>query len=224
MRDTEEAIKKTRNHTYRIVAREEHPRRSWGKTPISLFLGDGIRKKKIGHYVRNYPGFGIPTWFPFSRGSRDYALYSPDYTCTRVMELPSCKDIGGETPSSAGFCPVELYVPEIERWRRVLDKKDPNTYSYQVERDECPFAFVAGCVWADDSSWKVQCIDLSQVERGIIKRDDRFGYLELAEGTTLEKTIEAYEDEDTGILRVALGVKQYFNLLTGHRIEHDRLA
>jgi hypothetical protein len=32
----------------------------------------------------------------------------------------------------------------------------------------------------DDSSWKVQYLDLSRVQQGVVRRDERFGYLELA--------------------------------------------
>jgi hypothetical protein len=35
-------------------------------------------------------------------------------------------------------------------------------------------------IWGDDSSWKLQYLDLSQIRQGIIHRDDRFGYVELA--------------------------------------------
>jgi hypothetical protein len=42
------------------------------------------------------------------------------------------------------------------------------------------FGFVWGCVWGDDSSWKVQYLDLSDVRNGAIRRDERFGYVQLA--------------------------------------------
>lgn len=48
--------------------------------------------------------------------------------------------------------------------------------------DEWPtgqFGFVWGCVWGDDSSWKVQALDLSRVTDGVFVRDARFGYVEL---------------------------------------------
>lgn len=44
------------------------------------------------------------------------------------------------------------------------------------------FGFVWGCYWGDDTSWKVQHLDLSRVQEGIIARDNRFGYVELATG------------------------------------------
>ena len=111
--------------------------------------------EKIGEYFRNYDSL-FNTFYPFVLDGKNYALYSKCYTATRVMSLPDCKDLGGEESHSFGFCPVDYYVPQ-----------------------GCNFGFVAGCVWGDDSSWKLQYLDLSNVEFGIIKRDDRFGYLEL---------------------------------------------
>jgi hypothetical protein len=44
---------------------------------------------------------------------------------------------------------------------------------------------VAGCVWGDDTSWKVQYLDLSRARQGIVTRDDRLGYIELPAGIRL---------------------------------------
>jgi len=44
------------------------------------------------------------------------------------------------------------------------------------------FGFVSGCAWGDDSSWKIQFLDLSEAHKGIIKRDSRFGYIEMPDG------------------------------------------
>lgn len=41
------------------------------------------------------------------------------------------------------------------------------------------FGFVCGCHWGDDSSWKIQYLDLSRAAEGIIVRDARMGYIEL---------------------------------------------
>lgn len=86
------------------------------------------------------------------------------------MELPSCKDLGGEENTAHGFCPVAYYVPQ-------------DTYGPEGSLDESYWAagswgFVAGCIWGD-SSMKLEYLDLSKIEEGIIKREARFGYLEL---------------------------------------------
>lgn len=127
----------------------------------------------IGAYDRNYPAF-YTTFLPFiGPDGRTYALYSREYTATRVMRLPECKDLGGEEPASMGFCPVEFLVP------------------YDPERGlDGSLGFVAGCVWGDDSSWKVQFLDLLGVAQGRIVRDERFGYLELAGNISLAEAVD----------------------------------
>ncbi len=73
---------------------------------------------QIGSYERNY-GF-LRTFWWFRRGSRHFALYSPDYTATRIMEILPGRgfdDIGGEEPASDGFCPVEFYIPDCREYR-----------------------------------------------------------------------------------------------------------
>jgi hypothetical protein len=58
---------------------------------------------EIGSYERNYPSFAETTFEPFELRGEWYALYSPNYTSTRLMKLPECRDIGGEEPHSHGF-------------------------------------------------------------------------------------------------------------------------
>ncbi len=47
------------------------------------------------------------------------------------------------------------------------------------EQPSGQYGFVFGCVWGDDSSMKVQYLDLSRITEGILVRDDRFGYVEM---------------------------------------------
>ena len=85
-----------------------------------------------------------------------------------------------------------------------------------------PFGFIAGCYWGDDSSWKIQYLDLSEVEKGIINREERFGYVELLENTTLQKaiTISGYNDK-SGNYKIHLRVKimQTFDISSGKIID-----
>src|SRR5207247_7723491 len=53
-----------------------------------------------------------------------------------------------------------------------------------------PFGFVAGCIWGDDSSWKIQYLDLLKAESGVLKRDDRFGYIALPNSMTLDQAVD----------------------------------
>jgi hypothetical protein len=218
---TEEGIKKTANSSYKIIVNSIHSPGQWGSSEISIFSADGLVKRKLGSYTRNYPAHGMDTWYPFSRGNKDYALYSPDYTCTRVMELPTCKDIGGEEPSGGGFCPVEYYLPEIIFFEKQSDPDRPGSFSYHIRKEPSQVALVAGCFWGDDSSWKIQCLDISQIESGLITRDERFGYVPMPTGMTLAQTASLERDEETGAVVVTLAVMQAYDLATGKTLLVD---
>ncbi len=142
-------------------------------------LEDG---RKIGSYRRNYPSL-IHTFAPFVQGGQVFALYSPHYVVTRLMRLPDCQDIGGEepTPSGEGFCPAEFYVP-FDPERGLVGE----------------WGFVSGCVWGDDSSYKVQYLDLSRAAEGVLAREDRFGYLPTPSRLPLREAVnlEFYRADD----------------------------
>jgi len=131
-------------------------------------------------YERNYGMF--QTFEPFRQGKRDLALISREYTKTAVLDLTSGKVIAEEselTPGG-GFCPVGFYVPD---WWDVNDGAVIPGSEYWDDDNEWPtgdFGFVWGCYWGDDTSWKVQYLDLRRVQEGVIAREERFGYVRLA--------------------------------------------
>ena len=168
----------------------------WSSYRIGVFRKEGDKETQIGEYKRNYPSF-YNTFHAFTRNGRDYALYSPDYRFTRLMELPSCKDIGGETPSSNSFCPTDYYIPVVDN--EPLDQQPM-------------FGFVAGCIWGDDSSWKIQYLDLSEVDQGVIKREERFGYIELPRSMNLK---DAIEYGDMNLNYVSIITQRTFDIRTG---------
>jgi len=92
--------------------------------------------------------------------------------------------------------------------------------------DEWPtgdFGFVWGCIWGDDSSWKVQYLDLSAVRHGVIHRDERFGYLKLATNPLLEPQDFIRCSSWPGERRVGFYAERGFNLTTGAPIpDEDR--
>lgn len=207
---------------------------TWDSLRVTIHRRNGEATEKIGEYVRNYPNL-YQTFYPFTVAGRDYALYSRDYTATRVMRLPECEDIGGEERDSFGFCPVEFYVPTVENGAlhlmsdkylndESIRKKDGSTYgehwrklNAQTIAISGKHGFVAGCMWGDDSSWKIQYLDLSEVEKGIIRRDERFGYLELPEGLSLDKAVDySYEGDGWTILSIAVQV--HFHLDESARV------
>jgi len=101
-------------------------------------------------------------------------------------------NVGDERPDW-GFCPVDFRVID---WRDRFTDESPNqTYSYgkgddRVEKlvhtDEKLYsltgqwALYTGCVWGDDSSWKLRYIDLSRISEGVVTSEDRFGYFPLS--------------------------------------------
>ncbi len=169
-----------------------------------MHTADGT-SRQIGTYRRNYAAFALSTFFPFQPQpyGQWLALYSPDYTGTRILELPSCTDLGGEESNSNGFCPVEFYVPYDH----------PNV---QKAGHAGLFGFVAGCIWGDDSSWKVQHLDLSMASSGILVRKELFGYVSIPEGRASLKdciSLDAYRPPQHPV--VSLNVTSYFDLSKG---------
>ncbi len=224
--------------------------KTWTRIKVGIFeIRNGI-ESQVGEYIRNY-GL-LDTFFHFQINGKDYALYSPHYTCTRIMELPSCRDIGGEEPDHFGFCPAEYYVPcyierehersDGERFRYEIVDPQPKDfepipifhYSYdpiakvhsKVESlnlnipvtslTYMPFGFVSGCVWGDDSSWKVQLLDLSQAANGEISREKRFGYLPLPRKLSLKDSIILSKfDSGDQDWEVTIATQRTFEVNTG---------
>jgi hypothetical protein len=193
---------------FRVKTEQKPNPGAWNSTIVSIFEGDQL----LGSYERWYPAFGETTFHPFERDEKWYALYSGDYTCTRLMSLPDCRDIGGEEPNPRGFCPVEFYVPRYrkvtyvdtkygsgqtcqwyafdnaERFRRVSDPEEPR-YDYGSWQF-LETGFVAGCIWGDDTSWKVEVLDLTRAAEGLITRTARFGHFELPHKQSLKDSID----------------------------------
>jgi len=160
---------------------ETNPRH-WNRLRIEIWMcipdnswdtPDGSGFVKIGEYLRNYDSL-YNTFTPFEQKGQEYALYSPNYSATRVMTLPNCKDIGGEEPHAGGFCPVDYFVP----------------YNDPARGLDGTFGFIAGCIWGDDSTWKIQYLDLSRINEGIFTREAKFGYVSLPRELNLEKAID----------------------------------
>lgn len=160
----------------------------------------------IGSYDRNYSVM-YDAFEPFVKDGKDYALISTRYTGTSVLSLPDCKIIASEPDVGHGFCPTGFFVPFVAK----DDSHDAEDVANRQEKgveDYCcvyettskvigHFGFVSGCVWGDDSSWKVQFLDLSDIEKGIIRRDARFGYVELL-GDLKDSVVVNIDDPDSG--------------------------
>jgi hypothetical protein len=91
------------------------------------------------------------------------------------------------------------------------------------EHPKGDFGFVWGCVWGDDSSWKVQHLDLSRVQHAEIKREEKFGYLPLS--TNVDRHPKEFIECSffSGQVTVTFSVPTSFNLATGKQITFDDL-
>jgi hypothetical protein len=177
----------------------------------------------IASYDRNYAM--LQTFEPFRQGERNFALISPDYTMSSVIDLDSGQIVASEAPDAAGFCPVGFYVPDW--WDRHDGSKLPGGMNWTAD-DAWPnagdFGFVWGCLWGDDNSWKVQYLDLSQISEGILRRDERFGYVKLAARPDVPATEFIRVRSHHGVREVEFQIEQTYDLGNGGRTGLDPWA
>lgn len=206
----------------------EHGGSAWNTNNVHI-LRDG---KEIGGYHRGYPSFTKETFHPFEINNEWYALYSAKYTCTRVAKLSETfEDWCGEDPAEWGFCPTEFYVPRFNSFKSSF--KDGREFTYEVFDNEhnsieeflneakteeeytgthyMKYGFLCGCVWGDDSSWKLKYIDLSKIPDKQLIIEEKFGYWELP-NLPLKQCVRIMEPDHPWI--VLTGTKA-FNLKTG---------
>lgn len=185
---------------------------------IVRIMKDG---KEVFSYKRNYPSYEKKTFYPFMCKGKWYALYSSHYTCTNIVCLETREKIGGEKPHASGFCPVEFWVPKRfkytdndisyyiyegdQSWDETFNAKSLDEETSVGPVEYAPFGFVSGCIWGDDSSWKIQFIDLSKADEGIIVRSDKFDYAEKPFDLTLKQSVNI-EEEDEDLLLITLKV------------------
>lgn len=185
----------------------------WETSHVEVLDGETV----IASYDRNYKM--MQTFEPFRQGDRTFALISPDYTATAVLDLDSGDIVAAEEPDELGFCPAGFYVPD---WWDLHDgTKLPGSMDWRRD-DEWPsgdFGFVWGCVWGDDSSWKVQYLDLSAVRHGVLRREERFGYLSLATNSKLVPQDFIRCSSSHGDRQVRFYVQRSYDLLTGDLIQ-----
>lgn len=247
----------------KVLSEIEYNPNAWKGLKVGIFKVENSIEEQLGEYERNYSSL-FNTFCYFQKDGKDFALYSPDYTVTRIMELPSCKDIGGEEPSAGGFCPTDYFVPnyvehetswettssqgrigsDIIRKRLnnpeeddLIESVESRKFVHQTSGELCKtttssrpltslfyysFGFIAGCIWGDDSSWKVQYLDLSEVKKGILKREERFGYIELPENVNLRDAVKMYgygKDAEYYSNHIRINHVQTFDLRDGKVVD-----
>jgi hypothetical protein len=211
---------------------------TWDSTIVEVFRRNDSHggAEKICEFERNYPL--LQTFEPFRQGGRDFALISRDYTRTAVLDLGSGRVVAEEIGTEGEeFCPVGFFVPD---WWDVNDGSIiPGSEDWDADQEwpNGDFGFVWGCVWGDDRSWKVHYLDLKRVQQGIVRREERFGYVELATFgfnnpcLTLEAETPRNSDPPPfiglsrvgGVARVTFAVAMDFDLETGKPQEGQRL-
>lgn len=176
---------------------------------VTVFERDEFKgETKLGGYHRCYQAI-YRTFYPFMQNGKEYAMFSKSSAGIHVMELPSCKEIATQPKGYAGFCPVEFYVP-------YEPKTGLNGH----------FGFLAGCVWGDDNGWKIQYLDLSKINEGIVTTDARFSYIKMLDRefggkvATLKDSIELdYEiddpDPENHTRKAIIKCEVEFDLITG---------
>lgn len=189
--------------------------------------------EEVGNYVYNY--HSTPPFYPFKLENKWYALFSKHYTASAIMELPSCKIIWEEKSDSYGFCPVNFYVPAVQKtdfcgdrtgkltgtWEKRLEHfevagKDEKHNWIVREPEYYPFGFSCGCIWGDDTSWKVRFFDFTKIKDKIINYDDRFGYIELHNKLNLQESIDIWgnlpgEDFNLDKVKISITTNKIFN-------------
>lgn len=101
---------------------------------------------------------------------------------------------------------IEKGIPK-ENWHWVSKDREYKEYLNPGEREEdfndfegnwiydLEKGFVAGCRFGDDCSWKIEHLDLTKIDQGIIARKDSFGYIELPNNLNLKNAIYISEGE-----------------------------
>lgn len=191
----------------------------WGTLDVHIQrIDDYLGNEELGSYKRNYPSM-YNTFVPFQQRDedgvvREYALFSDYYDQIAVMRLPSCEIIARE---AGGFCPVDFYVPYEEA--SLPQYNEDGSVHFQYFGIPGNFGFVAGCYWGDDWSWKIQYLDLSRIEEGILTREEKFGYIWIPTSMSLKAAIDMswyedviYEGEDDSNHCVAITSGKHYEL------------
>jgi hypothetical protein len=160
-------------------------------------------------YERDYPG--RPPFEPFRQGDRDYALISPHYEETAVVDLEKGAIVAS---FDEGFCPVGFYVPD---WRDVRDGSVvPGSLYWDDRSDRWPdgtLGFAWGCIWGDDNGWKVQAVNLEKLSEGVVTLEERWGYLRLDCITDNPADfIRVHEGESGSPPRVEFSVPRHYDV------------
>ena len=108
--------KPTPRDRYTTRVTRTSPEGVWTTVHVDVLDGDRV----VAGYDRNHSMFG--TFEPFRQDDGEFALISPHYTATSVLDLTTGEIVAGEEPDPDGFCPVGFYVPD---WWDIHDGSIP---------------------------------------------------------------------------------------------------
>ncbi len=214
-------------YVVRVTPKENRP--AWNTSLVDVCRRDD--SMRLCGYERNHAMF--QTFEPFRQRGHEFALISRDYTRSAVLDLSRGEVIAEEPDAEAGFCPAGFYVPD---WWDVHDGRIIPGSEHWNGDEEWPvgdFGFVWGCVWGDDSSWKIQYLDLTDVRKGVLRREERFGYVKLATDGYLSPCFDLEKLpkisippfirvwRERGLTRVTFSVQTVFDLATGKKSDPD---
>lgn len=200
---------------------------TWDVSTMEVFArtADGLSDAPCARWERDHAPFG--TFEPFRQGDRMLALISRTYTQSAVIDLCTSEILAEESLAQGeeGFCPVGFYVPD---WWDVHDASIVPGSEYWTPSREGPsgeLGLVWGCEWGDDATWKLQALDLRDVQRGVLRRDERFGYLPLATGDwespvfDASRTLASAPSAPPPFLSIAWGAAPTINVRTEARLD-----
>lgn len=165
---------------------------TWDVTECNVYFHPTIDDEweLIGSFNYGYHGHIEDIFCPFIHHGKWYATYSTKYTALSIASLgKTFEHVWSDDGGSYGFCPVEAAVPKIIK-RNIVDHGPYIDVYWDINLDEygdrhlyelmdSPVCFYSGCVWGDDSSWKLQLLNISRLHEGVITKEHVVGHFEL---------------------------------------------
>lgn len=112
----------------------------------------------------------------------------------------------------------ELSVVDSETKRRKIVKRTWNPVTPLLFY---PFGFIAGHF--EGCPWTIQYLDLTEAEKGILRRDDRFGYVAFIRELSLRQAIRmGYFGSDKYGDHIEIALLREFELQTGKERRYNR--
>lgn len=188
----------------------------WNWTRVKIY--SKFKDEPILEYDRDYDSHTMAKnsvrTFQYNLGAPIYILYSDTYLSYKVRHMGTDEVVAEIKPESCNHIPVDIYIPTYHSYKFSKDEGRGfamiTNGSKNVERDtkdwassgdqhnmgNLPMAFVAGCVWGDDSSMKLKVLDLRRIKEGVLEFDESIGYHELPYSYSMSELSEIIMELD----------------------------